>query len=75
MGKDTAAYVDNSVDDEDIRSEPLSRVRKAVMGCLNGSLMTAKLKCIQLGTETTDSLEDDADTSHNEKLKDLHHIN
>ena len=33
------------------------------------------LTYIQLGTETTDSLEDDADTSHNEKLEDLHHLN
>ena len=29
----------------------------------------------QLGTLTTDLLEDDADTAHKEKLGDLHHIN
>jgi len=39
----TAAYVDNSVDDEDIRSEPLTRVRKAVMRCLDGQLVPANM--------------------------------
>jgi hypothetical protein len=33
------------------------------------------LTYIQLGTETTDSLEDDADASLKEKLGDLHNIN